>query len=177
MKVFAIEYWALWIACGLLLVSCLINLHNRRMPVPNWLSLPSILSGWIASLTLVNSSILPSADGGLLSSFVATIISLLSLLPLYAIGGLGAGSVKMQMGFGAWAGCALPLGKATLLIGVAGVVCIAIIFVLAVLLAPAKPGNLQAEEVRPRVHLIPAQPVLAAGSIGTTIALSIMGLL
>ena len=33
------------------------------------------------------------------------------LLPVYAIGGMGAGDVKMQMGFGSWIGAFFGLGQ------------------------------------------------------------------
>jgi Flp pilus assembly protein protease CpaA len=177
MKVLTNEYWALWFACLLLLVSCLINLRNRKMAVPNWLTVPAMVAGWIVSLTLVNTSLLPSAGGGAPSSFVATMVSLLSLVPLYATGGLGGGSVKMQMGFGAWVGCALPPDKAGLLSGVAAVVCTAIIWLLAILLAPATAQDPPVKEIIRRHQLVPSQPVFALGSIGSVFALSFMGLL
>jgi Flp pilus assembly protein protease CpaA len=177
MKLIAIEYWALWVACILLLVSCLINVRNTSMAVPNWLSLPSILIGWLAALTLTTTSILPAAGGGLLSSIGAAMIGPLSLMPLYAIGVLGAGSVKMQMGFGAWVGGALPFGKAALLLGVGGLVCLGICFGIAVVFMSRKTSDLPNEDVAPKRRLIPAQPVLAVGSIGTTLVLSMTGLL
>jgi Flp pilus assembly protein protease CpaA len=177
MKVLAIEYWALWIACTLLLLSCLVNLRDRNMPVPNRFTLPTILVGWVTALVLVNSSILPSAGGGFLSSLAATIISLVSLLPLYVIRALGAGSVKMQMGFGAWVGCSLPLGKATLLVGVACVVCTIICTLLAVLYTRRNPSNCPEEQFKNQGPQIPAQPVFAIGSIGTTVVFAIIGLL
>src|SRR5436305_1160509 len=38
------------------------------------------------------------------ASSLATALGLVLLLPVYAIGGMGAGDVKMQMGFGSWVG-------------------------------------------------------------------------
>ena len=41
---------------------------------------------------------------GLGWSLVGTIVGLALLLPLYAIGGMGAGDVKLLAGVGAWVG-------------------------------------------------------------------------
>src|SRR5262249_56806703 len=42
--------------------------------------------------------------GGFWASFFCTVLGFFLLVPLYAIRALGAGDVKMQMGFGAWVG-------------------------------------------------------------------------
>jgi prepilin peptidase CpaA len=72
--------------------------------VPNWLTLSLILSGW--ALGLLHSLGVP-VDGGQGSfavSLVCTGLGFLLLFPMLAIGGMGQGDVKMQMGFGAWVG-------------------------------------------------------------------------
>jgi prepilin peptidase CpaA len=46
----------------------------------------------------------------LVSSLSGAIVGLLTLLPLYAIGGMGAGDVKLMAGVGAWIGPSLTLG-------------------------------------------------------------------
>jgi prepilin peptidase CpaA len=72
--------------------------------VPNWLTLSLVLSGWI--LGLLHSLNIPvdSGVGGLGSALFGTAIGFLMLFPMLAIGGMGQGDVKMQMGFGAWIG-------------------------------------------------------------------------
>ena len=45
----------------------------------------------------------------MLWSLAGTGVGLLSLLPLYAIGGMGAGDVKLMAGVGAWLGPWLTL--------------------------------------------------------------------
>jgi prepilin peptidase CpaA len=42
--------------------------------------------------------------GGIGGSLLGTLVACALLLPVYAIGGMGAGDVKMTMGFGSWIG-------------------------------------------------------------------------
>src|SRR5262249_21639881 len=42
-------------------------------------------------------------------AFAGTLVGFLLLLPVYVIGGMGAGDVKMQMGFGSWVGAVYGL--------------------------------------------------------------------
>ncbi len=42
--------------------------------------------------------------GDIWSSLAGTALGFILLFPVYAVGGMGAGDVKMQMGFGAWVG-------------------------------------------------------------------------
>src|SRR5438876_1022399 len=76
-----------------------------KLKVPNWLTFPLILSGWLLGL-LNNFDVLADAgfQGGLGSALAGTALGCVLLLPVYSIGGMGAGDVKMQMGFGSWIG-------------------------------------------------------------------------
>jgi prepilin peptidase CpaA len=77
-----------------------------KFKVPNWLTFPIIISGWLLGL-LHQFGFHPVAQdgvGGIGASLAGTGLGLALLLPMYAIGGMGAGDVKMTMGFGAWAG-------------------------------------------------------------------------
>jgi prepilin peptidase CpaA len=57
-----------------------------------------IIAGWIYSAAFS-----PYAGWeGLMFSLAGTVIGLALLLPLYAIGGMGAGDVKLLAGVGAW---------------------------------------------------------------------------
>lgn len=92
-----IEHWPIWFVSGTLIVAAVID--GWKLKVPNWLTFPLIISGWIYSATLV--------DGypwweGLLYSVFGTLVGLGLLLPAYAIGGMGAGDVKLLAGIGAW---------------------------------------------------------------------------
>jgi prepilin peptidase CpaA len=74
--------------------------------VPNWLTFPVIISGWVLGLihTLGGHLVSSDGNGGLGDSLAGTGLGFVMLLPIYAIGGMGAGDVKMTMGFGAWLG-------------------------------------------------------------------------
>jgi prepilin peptidase CpaA len=77
-----------------------------KFKVPNWLTFPIIISGWCFGL-LHNCGIHIVANdgaGGIGASLAGTLLGFGLLIPMYAIGGMGAGDVKMTMGFGSWAG-------------------------------------------------------------------------
>src|SRR5262249_18054013 len=75
-----------------------------KFKVPNKLTFPLILSGWLLGL-LNDFGLVPGgAAGGLGGALLGTALGLGLLLPVYAIGGMGAGDVKMTRGFGSWVG-------------------------------------------------------------------------
>ncbi len=160
MKIFGAEMWALWCGSGLMLLAALVN--ARTYMVPNRLSLPAAVAGWLAALLTSCSAGIPSAGGGVLASFAAAAVGLLLLVPFYAAGYIGGGCVKMQMAFGAWVGCALAPASATLLTALATVLAGAIT-------AAAAVAKIRAAEARgaddARSHLLPAQVTLSLGSI------------
>ncbi len=87
------EHWPVWLVTILLVVAAVID--GIQLKVPNWLTFPMILSGWIYSGVAFGWE-------GLGWSLVGTAIGLGLLLPAYAIGGMGAGDVKLMAGIGAW---------------------------------------------------------------------------
>ncbi len=90
------------VLCAALVVAAAIDFW--KLKVPNWLTFPLILSGWGLGL-LGGPQAFPELSWQLLGASVAlTFVGCALLLPLYMIGGMGAGDVKMQMGFGAWLG-------------------------------------------------------------------------
>jgi prepilin peptidase CpaA len=74
------------------------------LKVPNWITFPLILSGWMLGALHDFNVPIDSGTGGFGIAFVGTILGFVLLFPMLAIGGVGAGDVKMQMGFGAWVG-------------------------------------------------------------------------
>ena len=82
--------------------------------VPNWLTLSMILAGWgIGLLNTFGVAIGPGpidaafrgdfpASGGIGASLLGTLVGFGQLFPVFFIGGMGQGDVKMQTGFGAW---------------------------------------------------------------------------
>lgn len=88
-----IENWPVWLVTVVLVVAAVID--GWMLKVPNWITFPMIVSGWAYS---------GFAYGweGLWGSLLGTAVGLALLLPAYAIGGMGAGDVKLLAGVGAW---------------------------------------------------------------------------
>ena len=72
--------------------------------VPNWLTLSLTLSGWLLGLLHSFNVPIDGGVGGIGSALLGTVVGFALLFPMLAIGGMGQGDVKMQMGFGAWIG-------------------------------------------------------------------------
>jgi prepilin peptidase CpaA len=87
------EHWTVWLVTVVLIVAAVID--GFELKVPNWVTFPFILSGWVYST-------LAFGWEGLGWSLLGTAIGLGLLLPAYAIGGMGAGDVKLLAGVGAW---------------------------------------------------------------------------
>jgi prepilin peptidase CpaA len=86
--------WAMWLLSTVLVVAAVID--GMKLRVPNWITFPLIISGWIYSVYFFGWT-------GLAWSLLGTAVGLGLLLPAYAIGGMGAGDVKLLAGIGAWA--------------------------------------------------------------------------
>src|SRR5437762_6236286 len=100
MKLFTLEYWPVHVICVGMLAAAFIDWWKFK--VPNKLTFPLILSGWL--LGLANNFGLGAGEGGFGSALAGTALGFALLIPVYAIGGMGAGDVKMTMGFGSWIG-------------------------------------------------------------------------
>jgi prepilin peptidase CpaA len=87
------ENWPVWLLSAVLIVAAVID--GWKLKVPNWITFPLILGGWIYSTAYFGWE-------GLCWSLLGTIVGLVLLLPAYAIGGMGAGDVKLLAGVGAW---------------------------------------------------------------------------
>lgn len=94
-----LEHWHIWLVTVVLVVAAVID--GRKLKVPNWLTYPFIISGWIFSAAACAWSGDPWWHG-LGGSLFGTAVGLGLLLPAYAVGGMGAGDVKLLMGVGAW---------------------------------------------------------------------------
>jgi prepilin peptidase CpaA len=100
---YILSHWPLWFVCLAMIVAAVID--GWKLKVPNWLTFPLILSGWALGLVHTLGGGMPATGtGGIGASLAGTALGFALLLPVYAIGGMGAGDVKMQMGFGAWIG-------------------------------------------------------------------------
>jgi prepilin peptidase CpaA len=100
MMTFSWANWPLFFVSAALIVCAVID--GWKLKVPNYLTFPFILSGWLYGV--VFSLGLAEGPGGLGASLLGTLVGFGLLILPYAIGGMGAGDVKMQMGFGAWIG-------------------------------------------------------------------------
>src|SRR3972149_1434495 len=88
-----LDNWPVWFVSAVLVAAAIID--GWKLKVPNWLTFSFVLSGWIYCTAC-------SGWEGFGLSIVGTCVGLGLLLPLYAIGGLGAGDVKLLAGVGAW---------------------------------------------------------------------------
>jgi prepilin peptidase CpaA len=77
------------------LIACAIDLRWRR--IPNVLTLPTALAGLLYHYSI-------SGSDGLTSALLGALVGLAIFFPLFALGGLGAGDVKLLAAFGAWLG-------------------------------------------------------------------------
>ena len=91
-----VQNWPIWLVTITLVVAAVID--GWKLKVPNWITFPMIITGWIYSATLSPWS----GWEGLMFSLLGTAVGLALLLPAYAIGGMGAGDVKLLAGVGAW---------------------------------------------------------------------------
>ncbi len=93
-SVFA-AHWPFWLVAVTLVVAAVID--GWQLRVPNWLTFPMIIGGWVFCAVT-------GGWEGLGESLLGTLVGLALLLPAYAIGGMGAGDVKLLAGVGAWVG-------------------------------------------------------------------------
>jgi prepilin peptidase CpaA len=101
-----IENWPVVAICVGMLAAAIIDWAIYK--VPNKLTFPLIFAGWALGLAIsfgwIQGYAGSAGGGGFLPSFAGTFVGLALILPIYAIGGMGAGDCKMTMGFGAWVG-------------------------------------------------------------------------
>lgn len=166
-------HWAIWFVTITLIVAAVID--GFELKVPNWITYPFIVSGWVYSFALFGWE-------GLGWSLVGTVVGLLLLLPPYAIGGMGAGDVKLLAGIGAWISVSHTV-NAYCVSAIVGAVCAVLMvivrnawkkhsdqfwMILNEILAVKNPEKLSeiAAERKPRMLLLPYGIPIAIGTIG-----------
>jgi prepilin peptidase CpaA len=92
---FLLNNWPVRLVCVVLIVAAYID--GKQLRVPNWLTYPMVASGLVYSAVA-------GGWAGLGDGLLGMVVGLLCLLPLYAVGGMGAGDVKLLAGVGAWVG-------------------------------------------------------------------------
>jgi prepilin peptidase CpaA len=110
--------WHIWLVTVTLVVAAVID--GKQLKVPNWLTFPMILAGWVFNTAFFGWE-------GLGLSLLGTVVGLGLLLPLYAIGGMGAGDVKLLAGVGAWVGGTVTFYAFCLSAIVGGVIAVAMV--------------------------------------------------
>ncbi len=168
------ENWTVWFVTIVLVVAAVID--GKILKVPNWLTFPFIVSGWI-HCTIEGGF----GTNGLLFSLLGTFVGMMLLLVLRNVGGMGAGDVKLLAGVGAWLGAVVTLYAfaATAIVG--GIMAAIMIYrsgqwekhfamahrILHEWKTVRKPSELAAiaRERKPTMYLLPYGIPMAIGSI------------
>ncbi len=114
-----INNWHVKLVSAILILAAWID--GKELRVPNWITFPMVLSGLIYSTCV-------GGLGGFGAGLAGMAMGLACLLPLYVVGGMGAGDVKLMAGIGAWLGWRITV-EAFIVSALVGAV-IAIVMVL-----------------------------------------------
>lgn len=99
-QAFLIENWHVKFVCLVLIVAAWID--GKQLRVPNWLTYSMVFSG-------IAYNCYTAGWSGLGLAMLGLAVGLATLMPLYAVGGMGAGDVKLMAGIGAWLGWEVTL--------------------------------------------------------------------
>src|SRR5205807_7441145 len=89
-----INFGPLVVVCAGMILAAFID--GWALKVPNWVTLPLVLSGWILGLMHDCGFSPDGGTGGIGLAIVGTFWGFILLFPILAIGGVGEGDVKMQ---------------------------------------------------------------------------------
>lgn len=170
---FLIQNWHIKAVSVILILSAWID--GRELRVPNWITFPMVLSGLVYSTCI-------GGTGGLAAGLLGMCVGLLTLLPLYCVGGMGAGDVKLMAGIGAWLGWQMTLAAFCVSTVVGAVMAILMVLwkkdrahhyenfllILSEWLVIKNPYELSkiAAERKPRMTLLPYGIPICIGTIG-----------
>lgn len=105
------NFGPLVVVCAGMILAAFID--GWALKVPNWVTLPLVLSGWALGLLHDCGVAIDGGTGGLGMAVLATGFGFLLLFPMLVIRGVGEGDVKMQMGFASWVGAFFGTGAET----------------------------------------------------------------
>lgn len=165
-------HWDITLVSAVLIFAAYID--GKQLKVPNWITFPMVLSG------LLYHSVANGWTGGN-ASLMGIGCGLLCLLPLYSIGGMGAGDVKLMAGIGAWLGATTTWNSFVVTIVVGAVMAVvmvlwsgriqhhvtqffAIAFEIVTIRDPKKLFVI-AKERKPTMYLLPYGIPICVGSI------------
>jgi len=164
--------WHVKVVCILLIWAAWID--GKQLRVPNWLTFPMVLSGLVYSAWV-------GGWAGLGDGLVGMCGGLATLLPLYAVGGMGAGDVKLMAGIGAWLGAAATWNAFVVSVIVGAVMAVAMVAwrkswkkhcgnfsqIVLEFMTVKSPGELSriAAERKPQMLLLPYGIPICVGSI------------
>ena len=173
------DHWVYWAVSVFAIVAAYID--GKELRVPNKLTFPMIIAGWIYSMIAYG----VQGDGwyyGLMWSLAGTAVGMLTLLPAYSIGGMGAGDVKMMAAIGAWVHCSITWHAFMVSTIVGAILAIAMVvrsgdvrkhvdqFLFIIneifLIRDAEKLSKIAAERKPRMKLLPYGIPLAIGTVG-----------
>ena len=112
--------WHVWLVAVVMVIAAIID--GMILKVPNWLTYPFIISGWVFGTMTYGWS-------GLGYALLGTLIGLLPLLAVRSVGGMGAGDVKLQAGLGAWLGATVAWWTFLYAVMVGGVIALVMVAV------------------------------------------------
>jgi prepilin peptidase CpaA len=107
-----------WVVSAALVMAAVID--GWKLKVPNWLTFPFVISGWLYHW-------FSGGSDAVLSSLLGTSVGLGLLLAPYIVGGMGAGDVKLFAGVGAWMGPAVTWGAFCVSAVVGGMLAVAMV--------------------------------------------------
>ena len=163
----------IWLVSIILIEAAIID--GLKLKVPNGLTFHLVLGGLAFSTW-------HAGFPGLISSLEGAVIGLALLIPLYAIGGMGAGDVKLLAGIGAWIGPMPTVGAFVTSAMVGAVIAVVMVVrsgniarhwamfqtILDEIVKIRDPGKLSeiAAARKPTMMLLPYGIPIAIGSIG-----------
>lgn len=168
-----LENWHVKLVSVVLVLAAYID--GRDLKVPNWITFPMVLAGLVYNTCTFGWA-------GLGWGLVGMFVGLLTLLPLYSVGGMGAGDVKLMAGIGAWLGWSITLQAFAVSVVVGAVMAVLMVvrkkavekhygMMLAILhewFSVKDPRKLSAtaRERKPTMMLLPYGIPICIGSIG-----------
>jgi Flp pilus assembly protein protease CpaA len=153
--------WPIYVGMVLLLISAIINVMSKEYLVPNWLSLSSLVGGVLVAVIWG-----PSFKADIVSCAMGALIGLFGMVLPFSKGYLGAGSVKMQMAFGAWVGAGASSNQTMgMMIGTTLLAALAALGLGFILMKQMEKRLAVDPNYIPNMRTMPVQPIIFVASV------------